>query len=76
MLGKLSSEPRGIQKVFTNDLFFRKSRRLARYVEKKQEIRKENAVRANKKNTNVLDICLIDGKLYFYKAKLLNYFSA
>ena len=32
MLGKLSSEPRGIQKVFTNDLFFRRSRRLARYV--------------------------------------------
>ena len=34
MLGKLSSEPRGIQKVFTNDLFFRRSRRLARYVKK------------------------------------------
>ena len=41
MLGKLSSEPRGIQKVFTNDLFFRRSRRLARYVKKILKLEKK-----------------------------------
>ena len=63
MLGKLSSEPRGIQKVFTNDLFFRRSRRLARYVEKIKKLEKKMQLVANVETTNVLDIFLFDGKV-------------